>query len=112
MIFLGFYCISFNLDRAYRQGFDLTKKDKTFGAIFSTVFALLTLLLVSGTVTIIISYFKTGPGFTIPNIFSHFIFLSLTITSVYLSIHYWKIRKATKSQFINVVEEIGNDAGS
>jgi hypothetical protein len=100
------------LNKAHKQHLQLSKRADTFGIVFGIFYSLFSLLQIFGCIKIINDYFKYDEGRNYRLTVLYLITICFTITSVYLSIGYWKIRKRVVSRLATVVSELGSDVKS
>ena len=116
MIFLALFLViivpfnwaCYSLIRKYKLSEQLSKKGKVFGAITYILFAILTVLLIAGSVSLIYRGLDKNIYHTLYTVS----FLCMTVTAIYLCILYWIIRKKTKSDVLNndVLSQLGTES--
>jgi hypothetical protein len=100
----------FILYKLYKSGAELSSGAKVSGTFAYVIFTLLTLPVLYLAITTIVSYFTYNYRyFSLSNILYHLFFWMLTITSVYLNIMYWVIRKQINVQMTKKVTDLGNE---
>ncbi|MGG9960426.1 hypothetical protein [Ferruginibacter sp. SUN106] len=102
----------YTLNKACKTGLQLSKRADIFGTVCYIFFNILSVLLVIGFIDLINDYFKYSLSTTTRGIFFYSIYFFFTITSVYLSISYWIIKRKFKTQIINMVSALGNKTES
>ena len=112
LIIAPFNWICYALHKTYKLNQQLSKRAKISGAICSTLFSLLAVLETIGTIELIdeISGKKIYTSDRLILFFSGFCLM--TLTSLYLSVSYWFVRRQTKVQFVDIVAQLGNESNS
>ena len=108
LIFVSFFFTCLRLNKLYGSTSLLSDRARLIGPLVSIFSSILTLLFIWVSIGKIRNSFK----YELINYGRPFIisitFFSFTITSIYLNVAYWFIRKKIKSQFSNEITQIGN----
>jgi len=110
LIVTPFNWLCYSLHKKYRSNQQLSKKAKITGTIFFVLFSLLSILQIVGTVELIDDAITNRSYIDTQLIFITSLFLSITLTSIYLCFAYWVIRKQTRKQFVDIIAQLGQEA--
>lgn len=110
LIVVPFNWLCFSLHNIYQSSLQLSKKAKAWGTFFFILFSVLAALQIIGSVEIIADLISNPPSRTTGLLLFALLFSAITITSVYLCISYWFIRRQSERQFINVIAQLGAES--
>lgn len=107
-----FNWLCYALHKTYKLNQQLSKKIKVLGLICSILFSLLTVVEMIGAIDLVTKISSDKIYDTIGFISFFVGFCLITLTSLYLSISYWFVRRQTKIQFVDIVAELGDQLNS
>jgi hypothetical protein len=107
IIIVPFYWACLSVLRAYRSGYQLSKRNRTYGSIITILYKVLTIFLLIGSIDLVFKFSENGFGIDWMSLAAFILFWLSTITSIYLVISYWVIRKHINSLFAQTLSQIG-----
>jgi hypothetical protein len=97
------------LNKAYKNSLQLSKAVGRAVIIIGILFNILTVLSISGSMIYIRDYYTDQLNTGLSSIFYYFLYGCFMITSIYLSIAYWIIRRQVKLQETSIVSNLGSE---
>jgi len=97
----------YTLYKCYKNGLQLSGNTDKIRITVGLFFNLLTALLLGGIAIYIHDYFIDELNTSLASLFYYALFCGFTITSIYLSINYWIIRKQVKLQAATTLSNLG-----